>query len=155
MSWKLKIEHCESPKTRYLTPFSVIITCPVAYYCRLHCDLCFTLCDRKINEKYKVKVRYLYLLDNQKYSIFLRTPPSCNGQGKLDVESGQSKDYANRIYGFPNEHVPLNRKNKDWLTRNQDNFSEWSNTSAYMMTVVLTVSYNYMNPTQHIHLIQM
>jgi len=43
----------------------------------------------------------------------------------LDPRSGQTKDYEIGICCFSAKHVALRRKSKDWLTRNQDNVSEW------------------------------
>jgi hypothetical protein len=44
--------------------------------------------------------------------------------------SGQIKDYKIGICCFSAKHAALRRKSKDWLTRNQDNVSEWSDTST-------------------------
>jgi hypothetical protein len=40
--------------------------------------------------------------------------------------SGQSKDYQIGIDFLSAKHAALRRKSKDWLTRNQNNVSEWS-----------------------------
>ena len=40
--------------------------------------------------------------------------------------SGQTKGYANGICCFSAKHAALRRKSKDWLARNQNNVSEWS-----------------------------
>jgi hypothetical protein len=42
---------------------------------------------------------------------------------------GQTKDYKIGIRCFSAKHAALRRKNKDWLARNQDNVSEWSDMS--------------------------
>ena len=39
---------------------------------------------------------------------------------------GQTKDYKIGICCFSAKHVALRRKSKDWLARNQNNVSEWS-----------------------------
>jgi hypothetical protein len=44
--------------------------------------------------------------------------------------SGQIKDYKICICCFSAKHAALRRKSKDWLARNQDNVSEWSDTST-------------------------
>jgi hypothetical protein len=41
----------------------------------------------------------------------------------------QTKDYNIGICSFSTKHTALRRKNKDWLPRNQDNVSEWSEMS--------------------------
>jgi hypothetical protein len=43
---------------------------------------------------------------------------------------GQAKDYEIGICCFSAKHAALRRKSKDWLARNQNNVSEWSNMSA-------------------------
>ena len=43
--------------------------------------------------------------------------------------SGQTKDYIIGICFFSAKHTALRRKSKDWLTRNQNNVSEWSDMS--------------------------
>jgi hypothetical protein len=42
---------------------------------------------------------------------------------------GQSKDYKIGICCFSTKHVALRRKIKDWVARNQNNVSEWSDMS--------------------------
>ena len=44
----------------------------------------------------------------------------------FEPRSGQSKDYKIGICCFSAKHAASRRKNKDWLARNQDNVSEWS-----------------------------
>jgi hypothetical protein len=43
--------------------------------------------------------------------------------------SGQTKDYKIGVCGFPAKHAALRRKRKDWLARNLNNVSEWSDMS--------------------------
>jgi len=38
----------------------------------------------------------------------------------------QTKDIQNGISCFSDKHTTLRRKNKDWLSQNQDYMSEWS-----------------------------
>jgi hypothetical protein len=47
----------------------------------------------------------------------------------LEARSGQAKDYEIGICCFSTKHAALRRKSKDWLTRNQDNVSEWGEIS--------------------------
>jgi hypothetical protein len=44
--------------------------------------------------------------------------------------SGQTKDYKIGICCFSAKHATLRRKSKDWLARNQNNVSEWSDMST-------------------------
>ena len=48
----------------------------------------------------------------------------------LDPRSGQTKDYKIGICCFSAKHTALRRKNKDWLSRNQDNVSKWHDMST-------------------------
>jgi hypothetical protein len=48
----------------------------------------------------------------------------------FDPESGQAKDYKIGICCLSAKHAALNRKSKDWLARNQNNVSEWSDMST-------------------------
>jgi hypothetical protein len=42
-----------------------------------------------------------------------------------ESQSCQIKDYQIGIFCFSAKHAAISRKRKDWLTRNQDNVSEW------------------------------
>ena len=44
----------------------------------------------------------------------------------FDSRSGQAKDYQLVFVTYNAKHAELRRKSKDWLARNQDNVSEWS-----------------------------
>ena len=44
--------------------------------------------------------------------------------------SGQIKEYKIGICGFSAKNAFLRRKSKDWLARNQNNVSEWGDTST-------------------------
>ena len=48
----------------------------------------------------------------------------------LEPQSGQTKDYKTGICSFSTKHTALRRKDKDWLARNQNNVSKWSNMST-------------------------
>ena len=47
----------------------------------------------------------------------------------FEPRSGQTKDYKIGICYFSTKHAALRRKSKDWLTRNQDDVSEWGDMS--------------------------
>jgi hypothetical protein len=49
----------------------------------------------------------------------------------LEPRSGQTKDYEIGICCFSAKHAALRRKSNDWLTRNQDNVSEWGEISIH------------------------
>ena len=44
----------------------------------------------------------------------------------LKLQYGQTKDYKISICCFSAKHAALRRTSKDWLARNQNNASEWS-----------------------------
>ena len=44
----------------------------------------------------------------------------------FEHRSVKPKDYKIGICCFSAKHTALRRKSNDWLTRNQDNMSEWS-----------------------------
>ena len=48
----------------------------------------------------------------------------------FEPRSGQTKDYEIGICCFSAKHAALKRKSKDWLVRNQNIVSEWSNMST-------------------------
>ena len=48
----------------------------------------------------------------------------------FEPQSGQTKDYNIGICCFSAKHAALWRKSKDWLARNQNNVSEWSDIST-------------------------
>ena len=49
---------------------------------------------------------------------------------RFEPRSGQTKDYKIGICCFSAKHAALRRNNKNWLARNQNNVSEWSNMST-------------------------
>ena len=44
----------------------------------------------------------------------------------FESRSDQTKDYQMVFFAYNAKHAELRRKSKDWLVRNQDNVSEWS-----------------------------
>ena len=48
---------------------------------------------------------------------------------RFEPRSGQTKDYKIGICCFFTKHATLRRKSKDWLARNQNNVSEWTDMS--------------------------
>ena len=48
----------------------------------------------------------------------------------FEPQSGQTKNYKIGICCFSAKHAALMRKSKDWLARNQNNVSEWSDMST-------------------------
>ena len=50
---------------------------------------------------------------------------------EFEPRSGQTKDYKIGFCCFSAKQVVLRSKSKDWLTRNQNNVSEWSDISTH------------------------
>jgi hypothetical protein len=48
----------------------------------------------------------------------------------FEPRSGQTKDCKIGIRCFSANHTALRRRSKDWLARNQNNVSEWSDMST-------------------------
>ena len=48
----------------------------------------------------------------------------------FEFRSCQTKDYEIGMLCFSTEHAAVQRKSKDWLVRNQNNVSEWSDMST-------------------------
>ena len=44
----------------------------------------------------------------------------------FEPRTGQTNDYKIVIFCFPAKHISIRKKSKDWLARNQNNVSEWS-----------------------------
>ena len=49
---------------------------------------------------------------------------------RFEPRSDQTKDYRIDMCCFSTKHAAVRRKNKDWLARNQNNVSEWSDMST-------------------------
>jgi hypothetical protein len=47
--------------------------------------------------------------------------------------SPETEDYKNNICCFSIEHAALRSKNKDWLTQNQDDVSNWRDVYTYRL----------------------
>ena len=54
----------------------------------------------------------------------------------FEPRSGRTKDYKIGICCLSAKHAALRRNSKDWLTRNQNNVSEWRDMYVYPRTVV-------------------
>ena len=48
----------------------------------------------------------------------------------FEPRSGQNKDYKIGVCCFSAKQAALRRKSKDWLARNQNNVSKWSDMST-------------------------
>jgi uncharacterized protein (UPF0303 family) len=69
----------------------------------------------------------------------------------IEFLSGQIKYYKIGMCCFSVKHKGLRSKNKDWLTRNQNNVSEWSDMSTHRL--LLQWASAIKNPTKRVGLI--
>ena len=53
--------------------------------------------------------------------------------------TGQTKDYKIGICCFSSKHAALRRRGKEWLARNQDIMSEWSDISIRLVSLRLVL----------------
>jgi hypothetical protein len=72
---------------------------------------------------------YIRILNNHINGVMISVLASNVVDCGFDPRSGQTKDYNIGICCFSTKHATLRRKSKDWLTRNQDNVSEWGDLS--------------------------
>ena len=78
----------------------------------------------------------------------------------FESRSGQTKDYKIGIWSFSAKHAALRIKSKDWLARNQNNVSEWSDMSTrgplfqWASTVKIQLSVGLEQSGPHHHLIE-
>jgi hypothetical protein len=73
------------------------------------------------------------LFSNYKYRIgdvMVSVLTSSAVDREFKSRSGHTKDYKIGICFFSAKHTALRRKSKDWLARNQNNVSEWSDMST-------------------------
>jgi hypothetical protein len=81
--------------------------------------------------KFKVTRFYCILITNNIGGVMVSIFYSSAIDHGFGPRSCQTKDYKICICCFSAKHAALRRKNKDWLARNQDNVSEWSNMSIH------------------------
>ena len=62
--------------------------------------------------------------------VMISMPASSAVNRGFEPRSGHTKDYEIGICCFSAKHAALRRKNKDWLVRNQNNVSKWSDMSS-------------------------
>jgi hypothetical protein len=65
--------------------------------------------------------------------VMVSVPASSAVDHKFEPQLGQTKDYKICSCCFSAKHAALRRKNKDWLARNQNNVSEWSDMSTWVI----------------------
>ena len=66
------------------------------------------------------------ILMNRICGVMVSVFASSAGDCGFESRSGETKDYEIGMCCFHAKHAVLGRKNKDWLTRNQHNVSEWA-----------------------------
>ena len=78
-----------------------------------------------------VIIPFLLLLGQANHTggIMVSVLASSSVDRGFQPRSGQTKDYKIGICCFSAKHAALRRKSKDWLVRNQNNVTEWSDMS--------------------------
>jgi hypothetical protein len=79
--------------------------------------------ELKINRN-KIKIRNR--IGSVMVSVLALSAIDCG----YEPRSGQTKEYKIGICCFSAKNAELRRKSKDWLARNQNNVSEWSDIST-------------------------
>jgi hypothetical protein len=79
--------------------------------------------ELKINRN-KIKIRNR--IGSVMVSVLALSAIDCG----YEPRSGQTKEYKIGICCFSAKNAALRRKSKDWLARNQNNVSEWSDIST-------------------------
>ena len=74
---------------------------------------------------------FLYLANNYIGGAMVSVFASRAVERGFGPRSDQIKDYTICICWFSAKHTTLRRKNKDWLTLNLDNVSDWSDMSIH------------------------
>jgi hypothetical protein len=72
---------------------------------------------------------YVWLTINCIGGVIVSVVASSVGDRDFESRSDQTKHYKIGTCCFSSKHASLKRKSKDWLARNQDNVSEWSDMS--------------------------
>ena len=83
---------------------------------------------KKIN-KNKIKI------GNRIGSVMVSVLASRAIDCRYESRSGQTKEYKIGICCFSAKNAALRRKSKDWLARNQNNVSEWSDISTRLLSL--------------------
>ena len=82
-------------------------------------------------------------------SVFASSAVDC----RFELRSGHTKNYEIGICCFSAKYAALRGKSKDWLARNQNIVSEWSDMSNSVLLFQWDCTDNQ-NPTQHVVLEQ-
>jgi hypothetical protein len=96
------------------------------------------------NKQYIFKVnrtcRYYRQIETFNLTVFTSKAVRRSWVRTLSV-SGRTKDYKIGICCFSTKHTALRSTYTDWFPRNQNNVSEWSNTSTRGLLIWLCFSY--------------
>ena len=69
---------------------------------------------------------YMYVLKNRIGGVMVGMFTSSVVDREFESRSGKTKHYEITICCFSAEHATLRSKNQDWLARDQNNVSTWS-----------------------------
>ena len=75
----------------------------------------------------------MYTRTNHISSIMVSLLTSSAVYRGFEPRLDQIKDYKTGICCFPAKHTALRSRSKDWLARNQNDVSKWSDTSTHRL----------------------
>ena len=109
------------PTTYYLVPITYYII-PSRYYFvptrKIFCSLNILFCSHNISSL------------NHIGGVMVSVHASNAVDRGFEPQSGQTKHFKIGIWCFSAKQSALRKKSKDWLARNQNNVSEWSDMST-------------------------
>ena len=85
--------------------------------------------DTKNSSIIRLLDNYVWLRTNRIGGVMVSVVASSVGDREFESHSDQTKHYNIGICCFSSKRASLKRKTKDWMARNQDNVSEWSDMS--------------------------
>jgi hypothetical protein len=83
-----------------------------------------------LKDNNKIWLKKLIKIGNRIGSVMVSVLASSTIDCGYEPRSGQTKEYKIGICCFSAKNASLRRKSKDWLFRNQNNVSEWSDIST-------------------------
>jgi uncharacterized membrane protein len=90
----------------------------------------FFLSNNILKDNKKFWLKKLIKIGNRIGSVMVSVLASRAIDCRYESRSGQTKEYKIGICCFSAKNASLRRKSKDWLARNRNNMSEWSDIST-------------------------
>ena len=98
------------------------IFCPnIIYFCSARLDFSISYKESGLIQSTEISLYLAFMV-----SVLASSAIDCG----YELRSCQTKEYKIGICCFSAKNAALRRKSKDWLARNQNNVSEWSDIST-------------------------